>query len=428
MKENKFLDAVGNVDDDVVERFVSMDNELQKKADSSKSKVGWLRIGAMAACFILIVGAVITVPRLNNTDEPGIPPNHTVLNNDTSTYLPPDDTTLGDVTDVNLPPKDTTVDSTADTTLPPETTVADSSTDTTSPPETTASPEDTTAADTPNDWQNDVRYLSWEDVSSFFGSKSNTQLPVDMPYKEAFCEIKSGKYASYEEGSDNVSVEHIGNKIDSIVVRTGWRYSYTGEESDTYEVNADVYEIDGISTDIAVAVKYLEKPVGNGTEYYNMYLNPRCSADSIYDFFEMYNAEAYLTLGSRVYIFPNGESSNSLNYEIYDEAIDDIKNLILNLTSTACYNKYTEDNIKAIENIAGGYTQKLQISIILGNGGVMSVLDNGYVYFVNINEPFALYEIGVDAARNLFDSVKNNAKLLNDPNSFSDETTSVSKY
>ena len=107
---------------------------------------------------------------------------------------------------------------------------------------------------------------------------------------------------------------------------------------------------------------------------------------------------------------------------------NDIKNLILNLTSTACYNKYTEDNIKAIENIAGGYTQKLQISIILGNGGVMSVLDNGYVYFVNINEPFAIYEIGVDAARNLFDAVKNNAKLLNDPNSFSEETVSVSKY
>ena len=30
MKENEFLDGVSNIDPDVVERFVSMDNKLQK--------------------------------------------------------------------------------------------------------------------------------------------------------------------------------------------------------------------------------------------------------------------------------------------------------------------------------------------------------------------------------------------------------------
>ena len=37
MKENEFLDGVSNVDSDVVERFVSMDNRLQKKPQKAKN-------------------------------------------------------------------------------------------------------------------------------------------------------------------------------------------------------------------------------------------------------------------------------------------------------------------------------------------------------------------------------------------------------
>ena len=69
MNENKFLDGVSTIDSDVVERFVSMDNQLQKKAGKPKSKRVWLRVGAIAACFFLIVSAVIFVPTLRETDD-----------------------------------------------------------------------------------------------------------------------------------------------------------------------------------------------------------------------------------------------------------------------------------------------------------------------------------------------------------------------
>jgi len=71
MKENEFLDGVSNIAPDVVERFVSMDNKLQKQANKSKSKGVWLRFGAIAACFLLIVSAVIVVPMLRE-DSPGV--------------------------------------------------------------------------------------------------------------------------------------------------------------------------------------------------------------------------------------------------------------------------------------------------------------------------------------------------------------------
>lgn len=70
MNENKFLDGVSTIDSDVVERFVSMDNQLQKKACKPKPKKVWLRVGAIAACFFLIVSAVIFVPTLRETDDP----------------------------------------------------------------------------------------------------------------------------------------------------------------------------------------------------------------------------------------------------------------------------------------------------------------------------------------------------------------------
>lgn len=73
MKENDFLDGISNIEPDVVERFISMDNKLQKKANKPKSKVTWLRLGAIAACFVLIFGAVI-IGLMLRKDEPGVAP------------------------------------------------------------------------------------------------------------------------------------------------------------------------------------------------------------------------------------------------------------------------------------------------------------------------------------------------------------------
>ena len=68
MKENEFLDGVSNIEPDVVERFVSMDNQLQKKVNKPKSKGIWLRLGAMAACFALISGTIMIVPMMREED------------------------------------------------------------------------------------------------------------------------------------------------------------------------------------------------------------------------------------------------------------------------------------------------------------------------------------------------------------------------
>ncbi len=70
MKENEFLDGVSSIDLDVVERFVAMDNALQKRASRAKSKRIWIRFGAIAACLAIIAGAIFVLPMLRG-DEPG---------------------------------------------------------------------------------------------------------------------------------------------------------------------------------------------------------------------------------------------------------------------------------------------------------------------------------------------------------------------
>ena len=73
MKENELLDGISNIEPDIVERFVSIDNKLQKKANAKRSQGIWLRFGAVAACFLLIVSAVIVVPMLQKANLPDVP-------------------------------------------------------------------------------------------------------------------------------------------------------------------------------------------------------------------------------------------------------------------------------------------------------------------------------------------------------------------
>lgn len=60
MNENKFLDAVTNIDSDLIERFVRYD-ENAKKLSKRKRMIGW---GSAAACLVLILSVAFTLPML----------------------------------------------------------------------------------------------------------------------------------------------------------------------------------------------------------------------------------------------------------------------------------------------------------------------------------------------------------------------------
>ena len=80
MKKKEWNEGLNHIDPDLVEKYVEQKDRLRQK--NKKPKSVWLRFGAIAACFLLIVSAVIVVPMLRE-DDPGIIPNP-----DNDSYIP----------------------------------------------------------------------------------------------------------------------------------------------------------------------------------------------------------------------------------------------------------------------------------------------------------------------------------------------------
>ena len=107
MKKKEWNEGLSHLDPDLVEKYVGYKEKITHK---KKGKERWFYLGAIAACFALIVGAVIVVPMFREFDPPVI---DTVdrTGKDTSTIEATDTTQNNDSSDVNG----------NETTKPPET-------------------------------------------------------------------------------------------------------------------------------------------------------------------------------------------------------------------------------------------------------------------------------------------------------------------
>ena len=343
MKKKEWNDGLNHLDPDIVEKYVEQKEKLRH--NSKKPKGVWLRFGAIAACFLMIVSTIIVVPMLRE-DDPGV-------------ITPPNDTTN-------------------------------------------------------NENPGNIRPLHWDDVSSLFGVKNNSGTAAEM-YEKVFYEITTGVYSNYKSGR-TISDDYVGEKIDSVVIKTGWYQSWNDEERDVYEVNADVYEINGVDSKVAVAIKYLEKTIADTTDDFYVYANLYSEAETVSAFLEMYNAETYMSVATNAYIKNfNKDGSTSSLYKINEDALREIKTIIMKQTSTTSYNKYTNADIQAIENIVEDCKQRLQLTIDMqsaGGIGVMYVLDNGYVCFTGFGKCFSLHYIGNSAAESIINTVIDNSESV----------------
>lgn len=72
MKKKEWNESLNYLDPDIVEKYVEQKDRLAQQRKMSKAM--WLRLGAVAACFVLIVSAIVVVTMLKG-DAPGIIPN-----------------------------------------------------------------------------------------------------------------------------------------------------------------------------------------------------------------------------------------------------------------------------------------------------------------------------------------------------------------
>ena len=71
MKKKEWNEGLNHLDPDLIEKHIEQKEKLRQK--KQKAKGIWLRFGAIAACFVLVLSAVIVVPMLRE-DDPGIIP------------------------------------------------------------------------------------------------------------------------------------------------------------------------------------------------------------------------------------------------------------------------------------------------------------------------------------------------------------------
>lgn len=94
--------------------------------------------------------------------------------------------------------------------------------------------------------------------------------------------VDEGVYATYE-GGRVIDASRIGTRLETVAVTGGWMNS-VGTMLTEEHVNADVYEIEEISTDIAVAIRFLGKLDAMTTEHYYVIVNPEADLTSVWEY------------------------------------------------------------------------------------------------------------------------------------------------
>ena len=101
-----------------------------------------------------------------------------------------------------------------------------------------------------------------------------------------FYEVDEGPFSTYDRGKV-ISDNKVGEKISDVTVTAGWE-KWVGRELtetiSTENLRAEVYTIDGISNDIAVALKFIDKGEAVTTTHYYVIMNPEADLTAVEDY------------------------------------------------------------------------------------------------------------------------------------------------
>ena len=101
----------------------------------------------------------------------------------------------------------------------------------------------------------------------------NTTPTIAYQYESGyFYDIDSGVFSTYV-GGKVIAEDKIGSKIEDVSVTAGWKNA-AGEWTTNESLRGEVYLIDGVSSDIAVALRFLDKGDAVTTTHYYVILNP----------------------------------------------------------------------------------------------------------------------------------------------------------
>lgn len=95
-------------------------------------------------------------------------------------------------------------------------------------------------------------------------------------------EIDEGKFSSYIGGTV-IAEEKVGNKIGNVAVTAGWKSS-ADEWISVENLNAEIYVLNDISEEVAVALMFLDQGEAITTTHYYVIMNPDADLTVVEDY------------------------------------------------------------------------------------------------------------------------------------------------
>ena len=110
--------------------------------------------------------------------------------------------------------------------------------------------------------------------------------PIDNEYQYEsgyFYQINEGAYSTYV-GGKVIAEDKIGNKIADVNLTAGWKDDKGEWKSETEALRGEVYTINGVSNDVAVALKFIDKGEAVTTTHYYVIMNPAADLTPVQDY------------------------------------------------------------------------------------------------------------------------------------------------
>ena len=238
MKTPRIVNAIGHIDDDLI-------NSATKSKKVAKKNI-WIKRTSLAASFaVIIIVAAVAVPTLfgdRDTTLPVVSGDNTTINNSESVTPTTNDNGATTAPTVN---QDTTHINNAEP--------------------TTSGGNDNTTTATNND------------------STTQPAIGNESAFSETYVyNVSDSKFSTYVSGKV-ISEDKIDYKIADVSVEAGWKNSFD-EQLTTETLRAEVYLIKGISKDVAVALKFIDKGDALTTTHYYVIMNPDADLTSVKEY------------------------------------------------------------------------------------------------------------------------------------------------
>ena len=259
MKTPRIVNSVGHIDDDLI-------NDAVKSEKSSKKNV-WIKWTSLAACFaVVLIVAVVAGPIMsgNRNIAPSV-----------------DSGNINPVID----------NSATNTSSNIEETSAQAKTE---EPDISVSNEGITPSESNNETSSPVH--NEETKPAVNDETTNLVTNNEFGYESRyFYKVDYGDFSTYI-GGKVINKDKLGEKISDVTVTAGWETWVGGKLTETVStenLRAEVYSIDGVSNNVAVALKFIDKGEAVTTTHYYVILNPEADLSSVKEYIIPYSVPDY---------------------------------------------------------------------------------------------------------------------------------------